>query len=375
MSWDSWAQQQLGALKAARRWRENVVFDCNGPQGIRRKRSVVSFASNDYLGLSTHPTVRLAAIDAIASFGVGAGASRLVTGTRSLHEDLESRVAQWQGVERALVFPTGYAANLAALSVFGASNAVIYSDELNHASIIDGCRSAKARTEIYRHCDLNHLSALLKRTSERKIVVTDAVFSMDGDVAPLRELSQLCAHHGALLIIDKAHSVLEPDETYDCEVLHIGTLSKSLGSMGGWIAGSNAAIDLLVNRGRTFIYTTALSIPDTAAALAALRIYTSTEGASLRARLRGYAEQLIPAHRSPIVPLIFGSENNALLAAERLLEQGLHVPAIRPPTVPVGTARLRVTLSAAHTQSMIDRLLLALRELAIPQSWPTARRA
>jgi len=376
MRWDAWAQQELGALKNARRWRENVAFDCRGPQGTRHGRALTSFASNDYLGLSAHPAVRLAAVEAIAEFGVGAGASRLVTGTRTLHMELEEALAQWQNVERALVFPTGYAANLAALSVFGTQDATIFSDQLNHASIIDGCRLSKARTEIYRHCDLDHLAALLERAQNRKIVVTDLVFSMDGNVAPINELSQLCARHDALLLIDEAHAVLEPVRTqYRCETLHVGTLSKTLGSMGGWVGGSQALVDLLVNRGRTFIYTTALSIPDTAAALTALRICRSTEGESLRTRLRNYVEQLQPSHPSPIVPLIFGSERNALWAAEQLLVQGIHVPAIRPPTVPTGTARLRVTLSAAHTQPMIDRLLLTLRELATPEPWSIALRA
>jgi len=366
MSWDAWAQQQVSALKRAQRWRENIPFDSHGPQGTRHDRTLISFASNDYLGLSTHPAVCLAAADAIAKFGVGAGASRLVTGTRSQHVELEETLAQWQRTERALVFPTGYAANLAALSVLGTSDVTIFSDQLNHASIIDGCRLAKARTEVYRHCDIDHLEGILRPTKGRKIVVSDLVFSMDGDIAPVSELAMLCAQHGALLVLDEAHAALEPIRTsYDCEVLHIGTLSKTLGSMGGWVAGTNSLIDLLINRGRSYIYTTALSMPDTAAALAALRIYTSAEGETLRARLLHYIDQLKPVHRSPIVPVILGSDHAALQAAAYLLEQGIHVPAIRPPTVPEGTARLRVTLSAAHSQSMIDHLLRSLQQLVL----------
>jgi 8-amino-7-oxononanoate synthase len=354
VTWTSWADAHLTSLRAAQRWRSVQPLNA----------SLISFASNDYLGLSVHPRVRAAATEALDRFGLGAGASRLVAGTHAIHLELESAIAAWQHCERALVFPSGYAANLAALSALGASDVAIFSDELNHASIIDGCRLSRAKTHIYRHRDLNHLDDLLRSTNARKLVISDVVFSMDGDVAPLDELSTLCAQHDALLILDEAHAVLQPaGQRLPCDVLHVGTLSKALGSQGGWIAGSRALIELLTNTARTFIYTTGLSLPDAAGALAALQIYTSREGDDLRETLRLNVDCLQPAHPSPIVPLIFGAEADALGASEHLREHGVFSPAIRPPTVPNGTSRLRITLSASHSDDDMTRLLQALTSL------------
>jgi len=362
--WANWIASELERVRQANRWRQTIAFDGGGPAGLVDGREVITFASNDYLGLAGHPAVRRAAIEAIERWGAGASASRLVTGTRSLHHELEQAIAQWKGTERALVFPTGYAANLGVLQVFATADATLFSDELNHASIIDGCRLAKARTVVFRHNDLEHLRSLLRETSGRKIVVTEATFSMDGDVAPLAELLELCAQHDALLIVDEAHAVLSnlPKSDY-AGYLRIGTLSKTLGSQGGWVAGTRAAVELLVNRARTFIYTTALTPPDAAAGLAALSIYRSEEGDALRARLRENVDAIRAGHPSPIVPLVLGEESAAIAAAAALRERGLYVPAIRPPTVPVGTSRLRIALSAAHTPEMIARLREALDEI------------
>jgi 8-amino-7-oxononanoate synthase len=352
--WARWADAQLDALRAAHRWRCTQTMDA----------SLISFASNDYLGLSMHPRVRAAATEALQRYGLGAGASRLVAGTHAIHLELENAIAAWKHCERALVLPSGYAANLAALSSLGAADAAIFSDELNHASIIDGCRLSKATTHIYRHRDLNHLNDLLRSTNARKIVVSDVVFSMDGDVAPLSELSALCARHDALLILDEAHAVLQPaGERLACEVLRIGTLSKTLGSQGGWIAGSKALIELLTNTARSFIYTTGLSLPDAAGALAALQICTSSEGDALLADLQRNVNWLQPDHPSPIVPVIFGAEADAITASGHLREHGVFCPAIRPPTVPRNTSRLRITLSASHTEEDITRLLQALTSM------------
>jgi 8-amino-7-oxononanoate synthase len=365
MSWRDWAEGELARIRAADRWRQLVAFDGAGPEGTVKGRRVISFAANDYLGLAGHPQVCAAAQSAIALYGSGAGASRLITGTRSLHLELEAELARWKGAERALVFPNGFAANLGVLSTLGSEGATVFSDALNHASIIDGCRLAKARTVVYRHADLDHLESLLQDTSGRKIVVTDSVFSMDGDVAPLPDLAQLCVRYGALLVLDEAHAVLGP-EAPACEgleLLRVGTLSKMLGSLGGWVAGPASLIDVLVNRARSFIYTTGLSPADTAAGLAALAIYRSAEGQQLRARLRAIIDRLRPGHPSPIVPIILGEDRAALSAAEALLARGIYVPAIRPPTVPLGTARLRVALSAAHTDPMLLQLQEALQAL------------
>ncbi|HEY5759560.1 MAG TPA: 8-amino-7-oxononanoate synthase [Steroidobacter sp.] len=363
--WNTWAERELAGLRAINRYREAVPFDGDGPEGRVRDRLLVSFASNDYLGLASHPQVKLAAISAIERFGTGATASRLIVGTRSLHVALESQLAEWNQTERSLVFPSGYAANLGVLTTLGETDVTLFSDELNHASIIDGCRLAKARTLIYRHLDLQHLQILLRQTPGRKIVVTESVFSMDGDTAPLTALAQLCSEHGALLILDEAHAALGPKlaPTRDLEVLHVGTLSKTLGSLGGFVAGSSRLIELLVNRARTFIFTTGLSPADTAAASAALRIYRSEEGNHLRARLRSLIDMIRPGHPSAIVPVVLGEDAAALAAQAELREVGIHVPAIRPPTVPQGTARLRIALSASHTEAMVSKLQAALTKL------------
>lgn len=364
MSWAAAAQRQLDSLQLLNRLRKSVPFDGDGPEGWVNGRRVLSFASNDYLGLTSHPRVRAAACAAIERFGTGSMASRLVVGTRSLHCELEEALARWKGTQSALVFASGYAANIGVLTALGTEDVTILSDALNHASIIDGCRLAKAATAIYRHGDLEHLAMLLKNTG-RKIVVSETVFSMDGDRIDVEGLARLCARHGALLVLDAAHSVLDAsDLSVDgLEVLHVGTLSKTLGTIGGFVAGDRSIIDLLTNRARTFIFTTGLPPADTAAALAAVEICNGDEGAALRSRLRNLVDIVRPGHPSPIVPVILGEDAVALAAAAQLLEAGIHVPAIRPPTVAVGTARLRVTVSAAHTEAMCRRLRDALDQL------------
>jgi len=362
VSWTNWANAELASLRRADRLRSLVAFDGSSTAAVVAGRPVISFATNDYLGLSNHPQVRAAACTAIEQFGVGAASSRLITGTRSLHLGLESAIADWKQGAKALVFPTGFAANLGVLTTLGTEDCTIFSDALNHASIIDGCRLARSRVEVYRHADCEHLAALLAQYAGRKIVVTDAVFSMDGDAAPLQRIAESCAEHHALLVLDEAHSVFEsPVPAIDgLELLRVGTLSKTLGSLGGWASGPASLIDLLINRARAFIYTTGLSCADTAAALAALRLLRSPEGDRLRARLRQNIDLISLHHPSPIVPFILGTDRAALAAAESMLSAGIYVPAIRPPTVPDGTARLRVTLSAAHTDEMISRLQAAL---------------
>jgi len=368
--WNAWAAGQLDGLRALHRFREPIPFDGDGPEGVVHGKRIVSFASNDYLGLAAHPAVRAAAISAIEQFGTGAMASRLIVGTRSLHRELERAIAQWKCTESALVFSSGYAANMGVLATLGAADVTLFSDELNHASIIDGCRLAKARTLVYRHFDLDQLQQLLRQTAGRKIVVTESVFSMDGDCAPLQALAELCVEHGALLVLDEAHAVLGPElmPVEGLQMLHVGTLSKTLGALGGYVAGTQRLIELLVNRARTFIFTTGLSPADTAAALAALRICAGDEGERLRARLRVLIDMLRPHHPSAIVPIILGEDSVAMSAAARLRDMGIHVPAIRPPTVPQGTSRLRVALSAAHTEPMVKQLRDALDRVAITRT-------
>jgi len=349
----------------AGQWRSIRTLDGPGPAfTLDDGRRIVSFASNDYLGLSQHPAVRRAAADALERWGSGSGSARLIVGGRPVHRELEEELAHWKGTEAALVFPTGFAANLGVLTTFATSGVLVISDELNHASIIDGCRLSRGRVEIARHRDVAHVGELLAAHDGPSIVVTDTVFSMDGDEAPLDDLIDVCARHDVLLVVDEAHAVLGPDVPVFPNVLRVGTLSKTLGSLGGFVAGPRAYIDLLINAARPFIFTTAPTPADSAAALAAVRVVRSPEGAALVERLRGHVERVAPGHPSPIVPIVLGDEQRALDASIRLLDQhGLLVPAIRPPTVAPGTSRLRIALSAAHTDDEVERLAKALADL------------
>lgn len=385
VAWHEWIRSQLDDVRATGRWRQLRTFDALGPSGSLDGAPVVSFASNDYLGLSAHPDVVAAAREAAARWGTGATASRLVVGSRPPHEELEAEVAAWKGCQAGVVFASGYAANLGVLAALGGPDVTTCSDELNHASIVDGCRLSRSTVRVYRHRDVAHLEELLGEAQRsapmgRRLVVTDTVFSMDGDVAPLDDLLTVCARNDALLVLDEAHAVLGPSVSADqhgrsdqpgrssgggAEVVHVGTLSKTLGSLGGWVAGSRPVVDLLVNRARSFIFTTGLTPADTAAGLAALRIVRSPEGDALVSRLRAVVERVRPGHPSPVIPIILGRESRAMDASAALLERGILVPAIRPPTVPAGTSRLRIAMSAAHSDAAVDRLLSALAELGI----------
>jgi 8-amino-7-oxononanoate synthase len=382
-NWPDRIRAQLAQVVDEGRWRAPRAFDAQGPDGTLEGADVVSFASNDYLGLSAHPAVRTAAHDALERWGTGAGASRLVTGSRPVHAELEEELAQWKGTEAAVCFPTGFAANLGVLSVLGGPGVRVYSDELNHASIIDGCRLSRAEVAVYRHRDLGHLEELLSSGDTPpkmpSLVVTDSVFSMDGDVAPLDQLVALCARYGVLLVMDEAHAVLGPRlELSDASgsgssIVRVGTLSKTLGAIGGFVAASRDVVDLLINRARSYIFSTALPPADAAAALAAIRIVRSAEGEALVGRLASLVQRISgaglarSAHPSPIIPVILGPEQAAIEASSALLARGLWVPAIRPPTVPAGTSRLRVTLSAAHRDDDVNALIDALHSLPLPE--------
>ena len=368
-SWRERVEERNAEIRAEGRWRSIRTLEGGAPETtlLATGQRVVSFASNDYLGLSQHPALAAAAHEAIRRFGTGSGASRLVVGARPVHADLEGELAAWKGAEAALLFPTGFAANVGLLTTLGRLGPVLVcSDELNHASIIDGARLSRAEVAVYRHGDLEHLATLLKG-AERALVVTDSVFSMDGDLAPVAEIAALCARHRALLVVDEAHAVLGPESPSlpGLDGLVVGTLSKTLGSLGGFVAGPRPYIDLLVNGARPFIFTTAPTPADAAAALAGLRIVRSREGEALVARLRANVERLRPGHPSPIVPIVLGDEARAVAVSEALLARGLLVPAIRPPTVPPGSSRLRVALSALHTPAQIDALAQALAALGV----------
>ncbi len=369
MEFHKWAAREAADIRAAGRWRQPRTFDARGPVGDIDGRRVVSFASNDYLGLSMHPAVVEAGRDALSRWGAGATASRLVVGSRPIHDDLERALATWKQTDAAVLFPSGYAANLGVIGALGGPDCLVVSDELNHASIIDACRLSRSEVVVTRHNDVAHVDDVLTRsTADRAIVVTDTVFSMDGDEAPVADLASCCARHGALLVLDDAHAVLGPhpsalDGADPDLIVRVVTLSKALGAMGGAVCGPQGLVDLVTNRARSAIFTTALSPADAAAAHAAVGVVHSPEGGELTERLRHHVDRVRPGHPSPIIPVVIGAEKAAMAAAGRLLDRGLLVPAIRPPTVAPGTARLRVALSAAHTDAQIGDLVAALGDL------------
>lgn len=367
MSWRDRAEERLGEIATQGRWRHVRSVDGAGVvvKVPRVEGEVISFASNDYLGLSSHPAVVDAARAAAARWGAGAGSARLIAGSRPVHDELEAELARWKDKERALLFPSGYSANIGVLGTLGRQADLICSDEMNHASIIDGCRLARAPVLVYPHKDMEALDHALAET-ERAIVVSDTVFSMDGDVAPIDRLTEIAGRHGALLVIDEAHAVLGPHPARaNVDRLRVGTLSKFLGASGGFVAADAPFVDLLTNEARPFIFTTGSSPADAAAALAALRILRSDEGERLIGRLSAVVSRVAPGHPSPIVPVVVGDASETVATAQKLLAKGLLVPAIRPPSVPEGTSRLRITLSAAHTDDHIDRLQEALAELGL----------
>ncbi|WP_257452818.1 8-amino-7-oxononanoate synthase [Archangium lipolyticum] len=344
---------------------------------------LVNFASNDYLGLASSPTVRAAAFSALEVHGVGSGASRLVVGDSSAHQRLEARLASFERSEAALLFNSGFAANVGTIQALVGPEDAVFSDALNHASLIDGCRISRARVVVYPHSDVDALErALVSTPARRKLVVTDSVFSMDGDYAPLREIVAVCRAHHAALLVDEAHAtgVLGSRGAGLCEELglehavdvRMGTLSKALGGLGAYICASRPVVELVLNRARPLVFSTALPAALCAAAEAAVDIVERDD--VLRARLwrniRRFSEGLrslgfAAEPRSAIFPVIVGEPGVAVAASQALRSRGLLVKAIRPPTVPEGTSRLRFCLSAAHTEGHVDLALQGLRSLGL----------
>jgi len=381
MSALAWIDRELEALetKGLRR----VLEPLDGPQGAVVEvggRRLVNLCSNDYLGLASDPRLVAAAVEATRREGAGAGAARLVAGDLPVHGALERRLAAFKGTEAALLFSSGYHANAGVLAALADREDAIFSDRLNHASIVDGCRLSLAKTHRYPHRDLGALSRLLAGTrARRKLVVTDAVFGMDGDAAPLAAIADLCEQHGAMLYVDEAHAtgILGPSGSGWAEAegvtgrvdVLMGTLGKALGSFGAFVAGSRPLADWLTSRARTFVFTTALPPAACGAALAALDVVAAEP--ERRARLRALAARMkaglealgfdVAAVVAPIFPVVLREEALALEASRRMRERGWFVRAIRPPTVPQGTSRLRVSLTAAHTEDQVDGFLADLR--------------
>ncbi len=343
----------------------------------------LSFASNDYLALASDLRLAAAAAEAARHQGYGASAARLVSGDLPAHRTLEATLSTFLQRPAALVFPSGYQANIGALTSLAGPDDLIVSDALNHASLIDGCRLTRARIAVYPHRDVAAASALLKEGSaRRRLLVTESLFSMDGDAAPLGDLLEVADRQNAILVVDEAHALgvrgpggrgLCADAGIVPDVL-IGTLGKAFGAAGGFVTGSAALRDILVNRARTFIFTTALPAPVAAAAHRAIEIADSPDGEARRQHLGVLGEHLAsrlsairpdnPVRQGPIYPFLLGGNERALAVSTALRRRGVFVPAIRPPTVPAGTARLRITLSSAHTAGDIDILADALAEVS-----------
>ncbi len=335
---------------------------------MRAGRELISFSCNDYLGLATDPRVKAAAIAAIDRYGAGAAASRLVTGDHPLLGELERRLARHKGSEAALVFGSGYLANLGVTPALVGPGDLVLFDSLSHACMVAGARLSGARMLGFRHNDIDHLGQLLQaeRSSARRVMIlSERVFSMDGDRAPSSALTALGAEHDAWLLLDDAHGLGVVDDPVKAP-LELGTLSKALGSYGGYLCASQSVVDLLKSRARTFVYTTGLPPASTAAALAALDILEAEPARSARplALARRLTTALgLPPAQSAVIPVIVGEARLAMTLSEALQSQGFLVAAIRPPTVPAGQARLRIALSAAHTEAQVDTLAVALLEL------------
>jgi len=339
---------------------------------IRDGREFWNFASNDYLGLSTHPEISAAFIEGIKIFGTGSGASRLVTGTFTAHSQLETLLATAKHTEAALTFNSGFAAALSTIPVIVGKNDFVVLDRLAHASLVDAARHSQATLRVFPHNDLSHLGALLtklriKHPEARILVVTESIFSMDGDRCPLREIIELCETHRAQLLLDEAHAIgiIGPTGMGLAEELglqkrinfQMGTLSKAVGLSGGYLAASRDWIELIINRARPFIYSTASPPALAHAAISAIELIRSEEGAALREKLFQNISILQPNHPSAILPVILGENQTALDASEILKQNGYLIPAIRFPTVPKHTARIRITLSANHPHDVVKDLI------------------
>ncbi len=359
-----------------------TVSSDQSPRITIEGRSCINLSSNNYLGLANHPSVKEASIAAINKYGTGAGASRLVSGNMEIHELLESCTSKFKGTEDALIFNSGYMANAGLIQAIAAEGDLIFSDELNHASIIDGCSLSRASVAIYRHRDAEHLRSLILQTTQKRtgthrkrIVITDSVFSMDGDIAPLNDIADVVDEFEAILIVDDAHATgvlgrsgrgsFEHFGIYGISHIQMGTYSKALGSFGAYVAGTSVLKDYLINKSRAFIYTTALPPSLIAASISAISIIQQDNGLleKLRENTIMFKEGLRTLgyntmnSETPIIPVCAGDIEKTLLLAEKLFEEGVYATPIRPPTVPEGSCRIRTTVTAAHTREDLEHCI------------------
>jgi glycine C-acetyltransferase len=389
---EQFIRDELSRLSASGLRRAPALVE--GPQGPRVRvngRDVVLLCSNDYLGLANDPRVKKAAAEAIERYGAGSGGSRLTSGTMEPHVELEERIRTFKGAEAALLFNSGYNANLGCITALAGRGCEVFSDRLNHASIVDACALSRASVSRYRHRDLAHLEDLLKRSKARqRLIVTDGVFSMDGVVAPIKEMTGLLDRYGATLMVDDAHGTgvlggrgrgtLEHLGVSHPSIIHMGTLGKALGSFGAFIAGAGELKDLLISRARPFMFTTAL--PPSVCAAAAKAIDLVEEAPGLRAKLHenaafmrdglGRAGLDTMGSSTQIIPVLAGDARMATAISSTLLERGVFIQAIRPPAVPAGTSRLRISVTAAHSREDLASALEAVKDAfsAVRRSMP-----
>ena len=378
MNLDCWLEDERNELEQDGHWR-SLRSMMSAPTGrvLLDGCEVISLASTNYLGLSTHPQVIKAACEAVQEYGTGASGSRLIAGNSHLYEELESKIAAMLNTEAALVFSSGYLANIGTIPALVGEEDLVLSDERNHISLIEGCRLSKATKRIYRHCDPEHLKELLSESSRfrRRLIVTDGVFSMDGDFPPLAEICEIAEAHDAMLLVDDVHGfgilgqsgggLVDYLGVGDRGIIQIGALSKAVGGIGAFVAGSQSLIDFLINRARGFIFTTALPPGTLAAASAAIDLIRSNFEfrqrlfANVHTLKTGLSEagfQLL-TNETHILPLILGEAKTTTQFAEALLNEGVFAPGIRPPTVPMGTSRLRITPTASHTREELEEVL------------------
>jgi 8-amino-7-oxononanoate synthase len=380
----SFLQTELESLRNKGLYRSlRCVEGDQGPTLLIDGREAINFSSNNYLGLANHPKLREAAKQAIDRYGCGSGASRLISGNMTLHEELESKIAELKGTQAALVFNSGFQANTGMIPVLVGEGDVILSDALNHASIIDGCRLSRAKIVVYGHGDLDELERGLKESSpnSRKLIVTESLFSMDGDEASLMDIVSLAEKYGAMVMVDEAHAtgVYEPNGAGivaklglgERVLVQMGTLGKALGGFGAYVAGGKVLRELLINRCRSFIFTT--SLPPAVMAMAIAAIDLLEQEPQRREALRNNCELLrgglkalgysLGTSQSQILPLMIGDTSRCMKLSEDLLHRGVFAQGIRPPTVPPGTSRLRITLMATHTREHIDQALTVFEEV------------
>lgn len=375
---------RLEKIRAQGRYRfMRTVYGSQGAEFILDGKKVICLSSNNYLGLASHPALIQSAIEAVRKYGVGAGASRLISGNMELHLKLEEKIAAFKRAEKALLFNSGYHANVGVIQALVGKGDYIYSDELNHASIIDGARLSRATIRVYPHRDTTKLSQMIEEDSDgaTKLVVTDSVFSMDGDTAPLDELVRIKERHNAILMIDEAHAtgvlgsqgrgLADKLGVADKIDITMGTLGKALGCFGAYVCGRTDMIEFLINSARSFIFSTALPPPVAASALTALEILESQP--ELVEKLHRNADFMreelknlrlpIPDGETPIIPLIIGEETKTMEICNQLLTRGVFAHGIRPPSVPQGTSRLRITVMATHTHEQLQKAASAFREV------------